>query len=175
MAGNTLLSLLTTSSSTSKGEESFRRRLLLRSNLLRPCGSHTVSSSVSLSQEQWDLSCSVSPRSSTRLVSEGGQSWVTAAQQPWPRVLFVLPPCKPSSSYLTAAGANSTPKQQLSNTEPFREPAYMHHCFHACHCLMQPGFLLSHPCAPQCGITLHIWIVEILLFILRIRESGGYA
>lgn len=131
----------------------------------------TLSPHLFLSQEQWGLSCSVSSRSSTRLVSEGGQSWVTAAQQPWPRVLFVLPPCKPSSSHLTAAGANSTAKQQLSNTEPFREPAYMHHCFHACHCLMQPGFLLSHPCAPQCGITLHIWIVEILLFILRIQES----
>lgn len=45
MAGNTLLNLLTTYSSTSKGEENFRRRLSLRSNLLRPCGSHTVSSS----------------------------------------------------------------------------------------------------------------------------------
>lgn len=47
MAGNTLLRLLTMSSSTSKGEESFRRRLSLRSSLLILCGSHTVPHLVS--------------------------------------------------------------------------------------------------------------------------------
>lgn len=103
-------------------EESFRRRLSLRSNMLRPCGSHTSPHLVShIGAVRPELLCELQELYWSGVRGRTELSYCSSAVLTT-KVLSVLPLCKPMSSHLTASGASSS-WHQLSSTEPFRDPA----------------------------------------------------
>lgn len=118
MAGNALLSLLTTSSSTSKGEETFGEGchwgLICLYGVGVTLSPHLVSAMGAVRAK---LLCELQKLGWTGVRGRTELSYCSSAVlTTW--VLLVLSPCKPTSSHLPAAGDSSSPSSSSQTQNP---------------------------------------------------------